>query len=269
MAKAALLLGFLTLAAGCVLESQPLGPGNRSLDGGAGTGGVAGTDGGVGTGGSAGLGGSAGTGGAAGSAGTGGTAGTAGSGGTGEIGDCTPATEDDDCDGKSCNPATLRCSEIYADSRGPCETCFSDSDCWGWNHRCAEMRFQGERFPDEQTGFCLPVAEADFIGAPYRCDDESPYVTVLYDRPSLSGGAVETYCGVREDFTTCYAVLVQQQEGACPAGRDDECPAGGLCRYLEYKTGQWEYRCTYACTAAAECVDKAGKPLECGGYCGS
>ena len=174
MAKAALLLGFLTLAAGCVLESQPLGPGNRSLDGGAGTGGVAGTDGGVGTGGSAGLGGSAGTGGAAGSAGTGGTAGTAGSGGTGEIGDCTPATEDDDCDGKSCNPATLRCSEIYADSRGPCETCFSDSDCWGWNHRCAEMRFQGERFPDEQTGFCLPVAEADFIGAPYRCDDESP-----------------------------------------------------------------------------------------------
>lgn len=32
MGKAAPLLGFLALASGCVLESQPLGPGNRGLE---------------------------------------------------------------------------------------------------------------------------------------------------------------------------------------------------------------------------------------------
>ena len=249
MVRAALLLALMTLASACVLESEPVGRRTGSPDGGAG--------------GSAGA---VGSGGSGGSAGTGGTSGSSGVGGGGG---CTPESEDEDCPGTTCNPVTLECSEFYPGDRGICETCVSDRNCWGSNQRCVGMLYQDLPFPDAQTGFCLPVAEREFVGGPYRCDGHNPYVAVLYDHRSISGGEVEAYCGVREDFTTCVAVLVQQQEERCPAGRDDECPTGGLCRYLNVRNDEWEYRCTYACSSSDECVDKTGKPLDCGGYCGS
>lgn len=130
------------------------------------------------------------------------------------------------------------------------------------------MRFEGERYPDTKTGFCLPPGVSDFPGTPYRCDDAAPYTTVLEDRASLSGGEVGTYCGIQEDFTTCNAVRAQQAEVACPDGRDDECPTGGLCRYRPDWRGTWGNLCTYACTTSAECIDFKGDPLSCGGYCG-
>ncbi|MDH3653822.1 MAG: hypothetical protein OEN21_06115 [Myxococcales bacterium] len=55
MAKTALLVVLLALASACVLESHPVGPGNRCLDGGVGgMGGSAGNGGMVGTGGAGG-----------------------------------------------------------------------------------------------------------------------------------------------------------------------------------------------------------------------
>ncbi|MFW2389460.1 MAG: hypothetical protein ACN4G0_14060 [Polyangiales bacterium] len=240
------LLSFLVMAS-CVVEVQSVGPG-RSLDGGVG-----------GDGGSAGSGGTAGSGGLAGSGGTGGNV-------TGL--ECTVGTEDADCNGASCNPVTLECTEFRDWERRTCETCVSDANCWNSGHRCVPMFFDGERFPDDHTGFCLPEARRELPGAPYHCDGEEPYATVLYERVSMSGAESLAYCGVREDFTTCYAVLAQLAELECAEGSDDGCPAGGLCRYTN-DNGKWDFRCTYACTSSSECRNTQGWELSCGGYCGS
>lgn len=245
-------LAFLVLAS-CVVEVQPVGPG-RLLDGGAG-----------------GDGGSAGAGGTAGSSGSGGTAGTGGSGGSGGNftgSACTVETESEDCDGKSCNPVTLECTAFSNDSRGTCETCVSDQNCWGSNHRCVPMFFDGVRYPNDHTGFCLPEAQLEFPGGPYECYGEEPYVGVLEDRVSMSGAEASAYCGPREELTTCDAVDAQLDELTCTAGRDDECPSGGICRYTE-DNGKWDYRCTYACTSNAECANRQGWELDCVDFCGA
>lgn len=247
MGKSLFLVLSLLVWASCVVEVQPVGPG-RSPDGGAG-----------GDGGDAGSGGVAGTGGQAGSGGTGGN--VVGS-------ECTVETENEDCDGTSCNPVTLECSEFYEGDRGTCETCASDDNCWDWGHRCVPMYFDGERFPDDHTGFCLPEAKRDLPGAPYHCGGEEPYSTVLYERVSMSGAEASTYCGVREDFTTCYAVLAQLAELDCAEGSDEGCPTGGLCRYTD-DNGKWDFRCTYACTSNSECRNQQGWELTCDGFCGS
>jgi hypothetical protein len=240
----------LLICASCVLDVQAVGPG-RSLDGGAG-----------------GDGGGGGSGGSAGSSGSGGTAGAGGVGGNVIGADCTVETEDADCNGMSCNPVTLECTDFEKLASGTCEACVSDDNCWNSNHRCVPMFFDDNRFPDDHTGFCLSEANREFVGAPYNCNGEEPYVMVLHDRVSMSGAEVSSYCGPREDFTTCHAVLAQLDELECTAGRDDECPTGGLCRYTQ-DNGKWDYRCTYACTSNSECANRQGWELNCGGYCGT
>lgn len=258
--------------ASCAWEVEPVGRPRVSAGGGGGTG-VGGASGSVGNGGSAGTAGgsgSTGTGGSAGSAGAGGVGGVGAAGGgagTGGAPECTPENEASDCDHTSCDPATLTCGPFSRGTRNECETCVSDSDCRRYLHRCVEMEFQGERYPDDRTGYCLPPAVLEFPGTPYRCDDAAPYTTVIEDRPSLSGGS-GTFCSIREDLTTCDAVRAQQAEVACPDGRDDSCPSGGLCRYRQDWKGVSAYLCTYACTDSAECIDFRGDPLSCGGYCG-
>lgn len=256
----ALLFGF-----SCVVEVQPVGPA-RSLDGGVGGGGGSG-----GAGGNAGIGGGAGSSGSGGESGTGGSGGIAGTGGSGgnAVGEpCTVATQDEDCGGKTCNPVTLECSDFGKWDRGVCETCVSDENCWESSHRCVPMFFDGERYPNDHTGFCLREAQPLPPGDNYECNGEEPYVTVLYDRESISGAGPSAYCGPREDFTTCDAVDAQIDEIECTAGSDDDCPTGGICRYTQ-DNGKWDYRCTYYCTADAECANRQGWELDCAGFCGT
>jgi hypothetical protein len=125
-----------------------------------------------------------------------------------------------------------------------------------------------KRFPNDHTGFCLPKAVQDFVDGPYHCNGEEPYVAVLSTRVSMSGAEASVYCGVHEHLTTCYAVHAQLDERPCTAGSDDDCPAGGICRYTQ-DNGKWAYRCTYACTSDSECRNEQGWTLNCDGYCGT
>lgn len=186
---------------------------------------------------------------------------------------CTPATEADDCPGTSCDPRTMQCSTYKLASRPGCWTCVSDSDCERPDHRCVGMDYQGSRFPDNNTGFCMQVAVPLPGEGPLDWDDAddancaAPFMIVLVDRPSLSGGDVQSYCGIQEDFTTCYAVRSFQNQEACPGGRDDECPAGAFCRIFG-DGNKGVNCCTYECTLAEQCVGLDGEPATCGGYCG-
>ena len=169
---------------------------------------------------------------------------------------CTPATEDVDCGGKSCDPLTRECTETTLASRETCETCVSDSECKEAGNRCVAMTYQGLPFPDALTGFCLKTfSEGD------PC--ERPYLVPLLGRESLSGPPAANFCGIDETDVTCPAVLALLNNVECPSGEDSECPISGLCR--DFVDGLAEDRCTYLCSDADECK----KPPVAGSTCGS
>ncbi|MBT8206779.1 MAG: hypothetical protein KJO18_00780 [Acidimicrobiia bacterium] len=138
------------------------------------------------------------------------------------------------------------------------------------------MFYAGDRFPDEKRGFCLPVAvvELELDDGIYELDEdsdvgdcESPFRAILVRRRSLSDGPTDSYCGVNEARTTCFALRAFQNEEECPGGRDDECPAGGLCRTFTHN-GRAVNCCTYECTTDLQCAGIWGEPSQCTGYCG-
>lgn len=260
MARVASLCLLITVAlsTGCVLDSVGVGPGRDGGDGGTAgigsSGGVGGSSGSGGIGGSAGVGGSGGIGGSAGIGGSGGVGGSAG--------DCTPATQQTDCPGTSCNPLTKTCSNFALGSRSTCATCNNNVDCEGSEDRCVELYYLDSRVPNESTGYCLKVADT---GSGVAC--EPPYTTILTDRPSVSGGTVTSYCSIREDLTTCDAMRAFQTSDRCESQDDDECPDGGVCRQItEFFITLW--RCTYPCDADEECSNSFGDPV-CEAYCGA
>jgi hypothetical protein len=160
---------------------------------------------------------------------------------------------------------TLTCTTMMLASRGTCETCFTDSNCAAMDHRCVWMTYQGEPFPDKRRGFCLRIAEPVAVDRGYAC--EPPFTVPLVDRESRSGGKNQSYCGIHEKLTTCFAALAFHNGESCPTGRDDECPVGGLCRALAVNGQKTEYTCTYACTDVSECSSPAAK-VNCAGFCG-
>jgi hypothetical protein len=172
--------------------------------------------------------------------------------------ECTPANEATDCLGTSCDPRTFACTGTDVGSRETCETCVADSECGeegnaSEQHRCVEMFYDGDQYPDEDAGFCLKVF------SPGGC--EQPYAIRISDRDSLSGEPVQSYCGINETLATCPAVRALDQNQECPGGEDVECPTAGLCRDV----GGLSNRCTYLCGDETQC-DKAPNP---GSTCGS
>ncbi len=175
---------------------------------------------------------------------------------------CTPATEAADCVGKSCDPATFACTGTDVGTVGTCEECIADSECGedgspSAEHRCVEMFYPAEdRFPDDETGFCLKVFA---LGG---C--EQPYAIRISDRESLSGDPLESYCGINEALAACPAVRALDQNDQCPGGEDTDCPPSGVCRDV----GGLPDRCTYLCASVVECLGNipAGRP---GSSCGS
>jgi hypothetical protein len=147
-----------------------------------------------------------------------------------------------------------------------CETCTSDDDCAHADHRCVEMSFAAKPFPDANTGFCLRVANVVSEEPIAEYDCEPPYVTVLLDRRSLSGGELEDYCGIREDLTTCLAVLAHQATLRCSSGGAGICPDGGFCDWVRTDGEPWQELCTYACDDPAECEGPGGQ--RCNEHCG-
>jgi hypothetical protein len=121
----------------------------------------------------------------------------------------------------------------------------------------------GDRFPDDETGFCLKVFA---LG---EC--EQPYAIKISNRQSLSGDPLESYCGINEALATCSAVRALDQNDQCPGGEDTECPQSGRCRDV----GGLPDRCTYLCGGETQCDEPPNPGSTCGSsgsgdddYCG-
>ena len=169
---------------------------------------------------------------------------------------CTVDNEATVCGDNSCDPATGNCTDTERGSVNVCRSCVADSECGDGDgnesddYRCIELSFDGTN----QGGKCLKLVDA---GGPPPCNRP---LTTSVTATSLSGAAEANYCGIREDLTTCEAVLA----GASGATCDDaqECAdAGALCETI----GLGGMLCTYPCEFDTECPE--GKPACLGGFC--
>jgi len=182
--------------------------------------------------------------------------------------ECTPETETEKCAAdETCNPGTYLCTGEQAGSLAVCDACVADSECGVGGepseaYKCIPMNYDSERFPDGDTGFCLKSIE---LGG--SCTN--PYRIVLM-KPSLSGAAIDDYCGINENLATCPAVRALLADTECdPSDGDGDCPdPAGLCRELPGAVN----RCTYLCASIVEC-DVPGSTCDSSGpsdedYCG-
>jgi len=164
--------------------------------------------------------------------------------------DCTLETEAESCPpNRTCNPSTSECTGQAAGSLEVCDACVADSECGDSTgasdaFKCVPLNYQGDRFPDDTTGFCLKSIElGGSCSNPYR---------IVVEETSLSGAEADDYCGINEDLTTCPAVQALLADTPCdPENGDEDCPQpAGLCRELPGVVN----RCTYPCESLVECV---------------
>lgn len=164
---------------------------------------------------------------------------------------CTPATEDEDCDGNVCDPATYTCTERTIGSAGSCESCVSDSNCQG-EFYCIPLKFDGSF----HGNYCMPAAPNN-SACPVVFSEPD-------DRETISGAEVNV-CLIRESLMTCEALSVFDE--SCDSGSADDCtvdgaPAPGARCESE--------RCTYGCVSPRNCKVGSvctGEPSD-GEYCG-
>jgi hypothetical protein len=158
------------------------------------------------------------------------------------------------CAGTACDPKLLKCTNKQRGSVANCTSCVSDSECVADN-RCIPMTFGSADSKKDLGGFCL----RRFAAGCERGKQEP------INRQSISGVPAETYCGVKENLTSCAAVAASIDSKPCTT--DESCNAPGA-RCESVNTIQ---TCTYGCFVAAECVDPSAL---CGGsvndkYCGA
>jgi hypothetical protein len=166
---------------------------------------------------------------------------------------CTVDSEAAQCGAKSCNPATYACTQTDRASVDVCGKCVADSECKA-DHRCIPMNFRGE----SRGGYCMKRLS---IGC------SRPFAAAPIKRASLSGAAIEDYCGISEGATTCEAVLALLAGRPCADGDASNCGAeGALCGNVN---GQIPPRCSYSCETSSDCP--ANSPCPVAGmdrYCG-
>lgn len=154
---------------------------------------------------------------------------------------CTPDTEEAQCSGNSCDPATFRCTSTALGSLGSCEACISDSECSAsesGTRRCVEIEYL-----ETAATYCLidkSTAPADTC--PRR---------FVEARASRSVGGVEAeYCGILSNVT-CEAIV--DFRSTCVT--DADCGSAsfasdGLCR--DDGAGR---KCTFRCAGDSDCPE--------------
>lgn len=170
--------------------------------------------------------------------------------------ECTPSDESA-CGGMVCDPEEETCTTLEQGSKRVCEPCIADSECGDEDenpsetHRCIPLTFLGS----PQGGRCL---EQRASGTP-EC--ERPFLPEIV-RESLSGEPARAYCGIRENLTTCEAILKGDSGTPCPTGNAEaQCTEqGALCESMSGTKF-----CTYPCEFNVECP--AGIPACKSGHC--
>lgn len=108
--------------------------------------------------------------------------------------ECTPETEETDCNGKVCDATTFECTDLDPDDVRRCERpCVSDSHCEEGLH-CVPTTYQGSFFGN----YCLAQPERDATGN-LSCDRPYPNMESV----ETVNGETLTVCMHNQNATTC------------------------------------------------------------------
>jgi hypothetical protein len=149
---------------------------------------------------------------------------------------CTLDSEKAQCGTKSCDPMTKQCTQTERASVALCNRCVADSECMA-DQRCIDLSFAGS----PRGGYCMQRISAC---AP-------PFQAPPLNRVSRSGAALDDYCGIVEQRTSCEAILALQATQSCSEASQCNAP-GAFCASLN---GGIAKTCTYACETNFECPD--------------
>ena len=166
---------------------------------------------------------------------------------------CSEDTAETHCGANSCDPATGECTDTPRSSVRRCGACVADSECSQADDRCVAMNFMETPRPG---GYCLKR---------FATTCTPPYASPTEMRASLSGAEAEQYCGIREDLTTCEAVLDLIDGTTCE--EDVECGAEGLDDSQCETVNGIPNLCSYECDGATDC--RSGTACGSSMYCGS
>lgn len=165
------------------------------------------------------------------------------------------------CGIRVCDVKKFSCSQTQTvASRQTCETCLSDRACQP-DYRCVPMMY---RNTTREQAYCLrpvgihPVYKTSYCHPEKDNDLLRVYTTTTTERRSLSGAPAESYCGIREELTTCEAIeqMTLRINNSCNL---DSCYApGASCKnvFVANQTGfasGYYLNCTYRCIHDHEC----------------
>jgi hypothetical protein len=157
--------------------------------------------------------------------------------------------------GKTCDLVAKKCVAVGPGTVKNCEACTNDVQC-EQGAACVALNFKMQ----PHGHFCLKAASPTCPSRPFQ---------VPLMKPSISGKATATYCGINEDEATCQAVNAMVAGWVCPSNKDGMCGPmnmpevavpGALCKTV----GVAPSTCTYSCASTPECPNG---PIQ--GTCGT
>jgi hypothetical protein len=170
----------------------------------------------------------------------------------GDCVECTGATEDDDCEGKSCKQSTGECTGTTRGTRNPCESCEADSDC-ATGSKCVKQVFD-----DTDLGyFCFYDRAAQGGGCADTITGLKPYSQTRDDILSIDSTEAAqkgTYCLPR---TSCLAVEHASTSVECGTSNavcGTENVDDGVC----LESGTANGKCSYSCVDSSDCLGGLG-----------
>ncbi len=157
--------------------------------------------------------------------------------------ECALSDESACTSGKTCDLLAFKCVDVAPGSILNCNGCTNDKQC-DTGHRCIPMDFEMK----PHGHYCLAEPSP-------TCNQ--PFLVAINEQ-SINGEAATDYCGIKQDLTTCEAVLALVNNWACtnadgmcgPMNKPEQAVPGAICR----KVGLGGNRCTYACGIAAQCL---------------
>ncbi len=153
--------------------------------------------------------------------------------------ECTTETENADCGGNVCDPASFTCTNLPIGQTQQLQTCVSDTQCATGN-ACIPLNYMGA----PHGNYCMPTYTQGECPKPYGIGPSN--------RTSVNGvqGLV---CMINEANTTPEAIN-DYFETCSPATEATDCPEiGSICRVFNESAIPPINRCTYACGGDSDC----------------
>ncbi len=155
--------------------------------------------------------------------------------------ECTTDTENADCGGSVCDPASFTCTNLPIGQTQQLQTCVSDTQCTTGN-ACIPLNYMGA----PHGNYCMPIFDSNQgCSRPYGAGDV-PVTSV--------NGMAAVVCMIK-DLTTPEAIG-EYEDPCTPSTASTDCPHPGQ-RCEPISQGGGTTACTYRCGGNSDCLNFA------------